>query len=291
MPAGTATARALCQRIGRIVLDVFTCPRSARGGWPMSLLEVRDLSRSFGSGRQTVQAVKSVSFDVDRGAILAVVGESGSGKTTLARMLLGLLEPSAGHIHLGGRDVTHLYGGHDRRAYWQRVQGVFQDPFASFNQFYRVGRVLEKGLDLLDHPPRDRKAAVYDTLRGVGLDPEEVVDRRPHELSGGQRQRVMMARALLVQPELLIADEPTSMLDASMRANALNLILDVRDQHHMAVVFITHDLGQAAYISDRMLVMYRGQIVEQGPPEQVLWSPTHPYTVRLMADVPRLRSA
>jgi peptide/nickel transport system ATP-binding protein len=101
----------------------------------------------------------------------------------------------------------------------------------------------------------------------------------------------MMARALLVQPELLVADEPTSMLDASMRANALNLILDVRDQHHMAVVFITHDLGQAAYISDRMLVMYRGQIVEQGPPEQVLWSPTHPYTVRLMADVPRLRSA
>jgi peptide/nickel transport system ATP-binding protein len=257
----------------------------------MSLLEVRDLSRTFGSGSQTVQAVKSVSFDVDSGSILAIVGESGSGKTTLARMLLGLLEPSAGGIRLDGRDVTHLRTGHEHRAYWQRVQGVFQDPFASFNQFYRVGRVLENGLDLLDHPPRDRKPAIYAALRGVGLEPEEVVDRRPHELSGGQRQRVMMARALLLRPQLLIADEPTSMLDASMRANALNLILDVRDEHHMAVVFITHDLGQAAYISDRMLVMYRGQIVEQGPPDQVVWSPTHPYTVRLMADVPRLRAA
>jgi peptide/nickel transport system ATP-binding protein len=257
----------------------------------MTLLEVRDLTRIFGSGGQAVSAVKAASFDVQRGEIVAIVGESGSGKTTLARMLLGLLEPTSGHVLLDGRDVTCLRSTRDRRAYWQRVQGVFQDPFASFNQFYRVGRVLEKAFDLLDAPPRDKRAALYAALVSVGLDPEEVVDRRPHELSGGQRQRLMVARALLVHPDLLIADEPTSMLDASMRANALNLILDVREQHRMAVIFITHDIGQAAHVSDRMLVMYRGEIVEQGPPAEVVWCPKHAYTARLMADVPRLQSA
>jgi peptide/nickel transport system ATP-binding protein len=254
-------------------------------------MEVRELTRTFGSGAHTVCAVDSASFTINRGETLAIVGESGSGKTTLARMILGLLEPTSGQILLDGKDVTHLHSLSDRRAYWRRVQGVFQDPFASFNQFFKVGRVLEHALSLLEQPPRDRRAAVADALECVGLDPAEVVRRRPHELSGGQRQRVMMARALLVHPDLLIADEPTSMLDASMRANVLNLILDVRDKKHMAVVFITHDIGQAAYLSDRMLVMYHGEIVEQGPPEQVLWSPTNAYTERLMADVPRLQYA
>src|SRR5215471_18206106 len=126
----------------------------------MTLLEARELTRIFGSGDQTVAAVKDASFDVRRGEILAIVGESGSGKTTLARMLLGLLEPTSGHILLDGRDVTRLRTTSDRRAFWKRVQGVFQDPFASFNQFYRVGRVLEKAFDLVEHPPRDRRAAV-----------------------------------------------------------------------------------------------------------------------------------
>jgi peptide/nickel transport system ATP-binding protein len=255
------------------------------------LMEVKDLTRTFGSGAQTVRAVNSASFYLDRGEALAIVGESGSGKTTLARMVLGLLEPTSGQILLDGKDVTHFGSRGDRRAYWRRVQGVFQDPFASFNQFFRVGRVLEHALSLLERPPRDRHAAVAEALVSVGLDPEEVVRRRPHELSGGQRQRVMMARALLLHPDVLIADEPTSMLDASMRANALNLILDARDRQHMAVLFITHDIGQAAYLSDRMLVMYHGDIVEQGPPDQVLWSPQHPYTERLMADVPKLQYA
>jgi peptide/nickel transport system ATP-binding protein len=255
-----------------------------------TLLEVKNLSRSFGTGGHVVHAVSEASFVVERGEIVAIVGESGSGKTTLARMLLGLLEPTSGQILLDAQDVTRLPSTRERRAYWRRVQGVFQDPFASFNQFYRVGRVLEGALRLLEQPPRDKRAAVNAALESVGLDPEEVVRRRPHELSGGQRQRVMMARALLVDPDLLIADEPTSMLDASMRANVLNMILDVREQHHMAVVFITHDIGQAAYLSDRMLVMYHGEIVEQGVPEQVLWSPKHEYTARLMADVPKLNT-
>jgi peptide/nickel transport system ATP-binding protein len=255
------------------------------------LLEVRDLTRTFGSGSHLVRAVDSATFSINRGDAVAIVGESGSGKTTLARMVLGLLEPSSGQLLLDGKDVTHLRSLGERRAYWRRVQGVFQDPFASFNQFFRVGRVLEHALSLLEQPPRDRRSAVAEALECVGLDPEEVVRRRPHELSGGQRQRVMMARALLVHPDLLIADEPTSMLDASMRANVLNLLLDVRDKTHLAILFITHDIGQAAYLSDRMLVMYHGQIVEQGPPDQILWAPTNAYTERLMADVPRLQSA
>ena len=257
----------------------------------MSLLQIDKLTRTFGSGSQTVRAVIDATFEVAGGEILAIVGESGSGKTTLARMLLGLLEPTSGHILLDGRDVTRMHGLKERRAYWRRVQGVFQDPFASFNQFYRVGHVLESGLHLMKEQPRDRRAAIRAALEGVGLCCDDVISSRPHELSGGQRQRVMMARALLLEPDLLVADEPTSMLDASMRANILNLILDVRARHHMAVIFITHDIGQAAYVSDRMLVMYHGEVVEQGVPDQVLWSPKHPYTERLMADVPRLQYA
>jgi peptide/nickel transport system ATP-binding protein len=257
----------------------------------LPLLQVSDLSCVFGSGATAVRAVWQASFSVDAGEVLGIVGESGSGKTTLARMLLGLQQPTAGRILLEGTDVAHLRTTAERRAYWSRVQAVFQDPFASFNQFFRVGRVLDHALHVLQHPlsAAERTRRIEAALESVGLDPSEVLPRRPHELSGGQRQRVMMARALLVEPRLLVADEPTSMLDASLRATVLNLLLDLRDRRDMAIVFITHDIGQAAYISDRLLVMYRGEIVEQGPPDQVLWAPSHAYTRRLMADVPRLR--
>jgi peptide/nickel transport system ATP-binding protein len=254
------------------------------------LLEACELDCMFGSGHGAVRAVQHASFAVERGEVVAIVGESGSGKTTLARMLLGLLEPSYGHIFLDGRDVTRLRGFGQHHAYWQRVQAVFQDPFASFNQFYRVGRVMENAAGLLAESLSglERSGRIATALECVGLDAGEVLQRWPHELSGGQRQRVMIARALLIEPQLLIADEPTSMLDASMRANVLNLLRNCAVTKSMAIVFITHDIGQAAYLSDRMLVMYRGEIVEQGVPEQVLWAPQHPYTARLMADVPRL---
>jgi peptide/nickel transport system ATP-binding protein len=254
------------------------------------LLESLDLDRVFGSGRGALRAVQHASFTVLRGEVVAIVGESGSGKTTLARLLLGLLEPSAGRLLFNGRDVTRMHGWGQRRAYWQRVQAVFQDPFASFNQFHRVGRVMESAAGLLagSLAPAERTARIAGALDCVGLEAGEVLHRWPHELSGGQRQRVMIARALLIEPELLIADEPTSMLDASMRANVLNLLRDCSVTRKMGIVFITHDIGQAAYLSDRMLVMYRGEIVEQGLPEQVLWAPKHEYTARLMADVPRL---
>src|SRR5918912_759121 len=252
------------------------------------LLQARELRKTFGHGEHAVDAVRPASFALQPGEILAVVGESGSVETTLARLLLRLLEPSGGQILLDGQDVSRL----SHKAYWRRVQAVFQDPFASFNQFFKVGTLLEQALHIVDGPltPAERRARVSDALEAVGLKPSDVLGKWPHQFSGGQRQRIMIARALLVQPQLLIADEPTSMLDASLRATILNLLLDLRGRHGMAIVFITHDLGQATYLSDRILVMYRGEIVEQGPAEQVLWSPRHAYTQRLLADVPTLNT-
>ncbi len=256
------------------------------------LLAVEGLTRVFGRGRDAVIAVDRLSFVVGQGEAVALVGESGSGKSTLARLLLRLLTPSAGRIVFEGRDATRLRGGRALRPYWRRVQAVFQDPFASFNQFYTVGRVLQKAVDLLDEalPAGGRLPRMTEALRVVGLG-EEVLAKWPHQLSGGQRQRVMVARALMLGPRLLIADEPTSMLDASMRANLLNLLLDLRRKYGMAVLFITHDIGQAYYLSDRMLVMYQGRLVEEGPAEQLLAMPRHAYTRRLLADVPTLHPA
>jgi peptide/nickel transport system ATP-binding protein len=226
------------------------------------------------------------------GDIVAVVGESGSGKSTLARLLLQLLDPTAGHILLHGRNVTMLRRSGALKAYWQKVQGAFQDPFAAFNQFYTVRRVLGKALNVLGKrvSRSERLERMQTSLIEVGLDPADVMNKWPHQLSGGQMQRVMIARALMVNPELLIADEPTSMLDASLRVTVLNLLLDLRQRHNMGILFITHDLSQASYVSDRILVMYHGELVEQGPSQQVLKDPQHAYTQRLLADVPRLRA-
>jgi peptide/nickel transport system ATP-binding protein len=257
---------------------------------PSPLLEVRDLSRTFGQGSHAIHAVDKVNFVIEPGEIVAVVGESGSGKTTLGRLLLRLLDSTGGEILYHGQDVTRLHGNGGLKRYWRGVQAVFQDPFAAFNQFYSIRRVLTRSLNVLEKhlPEKEKIERVSAALREVGLEPSEVLEKWPHQLSGGQIQRVMIARALVVNPELLVADEPTSMLDASLRVTVLNLMTDLRKQHNMGIVFITHDLGQAYYISDRVLVMYHGQIVEQGPVEQVLLNPQHDYTKRLMADVPLL---
>ncbi|MBN9386751.1 MAG: ABC transporter ATP-binding protein [Chloroflexi bacterium] len=257
---------------------------------PSPLLEVRDLSRTFGQGGHAIHAVDKVNFAIEPGEIVAVVGESGSGKTTLGRLLLRLLDSTGGEILYHGQNVTRLHAGGGLKRYWRGVQAVFQDPFAAFNQFYSIRRVLTKSLNVLEKhlPEKEKLERISAALREVGLDPSEVLEKWPHQLSGGQIQRVMIARALVVNPELLVADEPTSMLDASLRVTVLNLMTDLRKQHNMGIVFITHDLGQAYYISDRVLVMYHGQIVEQGPVEQVLLNPQHEYTKRLMADVPLL---
>lgn len=254
------------------------------------VLEVRNLERTFGSGSHAVHAVDKVSFAIQPGEILAIVGESGSGKTTLGRLLLRLLDSTGGEILYQGQNVTALHKSNELKRYWQGVQAVFQDPFAAFNQFYSIRRVLTKSLNVL--PERlsnsQKLERVSAAVSEVGLDPREVLEKWPHQLSGGQIQRVMIARALVVNPKLLVADEPTSMLDASLRVTALNLMMDLRKKHNMSIAFITHDLGQAYYMSDRVLVMYHGQIVEQGPVEEVLLNPQHEYTKRLMADVPLL---
>lgn len=252
------------------------------------LLEVSELTRSFGSGARAVAAVDHVSFSMAAGEIVALVGESGSGKSTLARVLLRLLDPTGGKFSLAGADVTRLRG-RGLKAYWRQVQAIFQDPFSSFNQFFPARRLLLNALSLLERPlsGSEHAARIEEAIHQVGLS-MDLLDKWPHQLSGGQRQRMMLARALMLRPRLLIADEPTSMLDASLRATILNLLDDLRKQYGMAVLFITHDLGQASYFSDRVLVLSRGELVEGGLTDEILWNPRHDYTRKLLADVPRL---
>jgi peptide/nickel transport system ATP-binding protein len=255
-----------------------------------ALLRVKSLTRVFGRGDDVVRAVDDVSFAVARGQITAVVGESGSGKSTLARLILRLLEPTSGEIMLEGQDATRLRRG-GLRSYWRQVQGVFQDPTAAFNSLMPVrrvmarSRVLLKGGDLVDERLDDLIVAA---LTQVGLSPEEVLQRYAHQLSGGQRQRVMIARALMTRPALLVADEATSMLDASLRVQILNVLADQRDEFGLSVMFITHDIGQACYLADRVVIMKSGRLVETGTVEDVISRPKQEYTRKLVADVPRL---
>jgi peptide/nickel transport system ATP-binding protein len=260
-----------------------------KNGHPKVLLEVNQLTRVFGSGAGAVTAVNAATFSVAERQVVAIVGESGSGKSTMARMLLRLMEPTSGTFSLDGMDATKLKGG-ELKKYWQQVQAVFQDPFSSFNQFFPIRRLLDNATGVIKGLSQtERKQRMEEALNHVGLT-LEVLDKYPHTLSGGQRQRIMMARALMLRPRLLIADEATSMLDASVRANILNLLGDIRRDLGMTVLFVTHDLGQASYVSDYMLVMYKGNLVEQGLTEDVLWNPKDDYTKRLLADVPKLHA-
>lgn len=267
---------------------------------PAALLEVRGLRKTFTSRKlfarsQPVCASRDVSFRLDRGEAVALVGESGSGKSTIARMLLRLEAPDGGEIRLAGQDVLASEPGRASLAYRGRVQMVFQDPFGSLNPVHSVGHHLER--PLLRHgrgePARrvallrpEIRARALDLLRTVGLDPpEEFIGRYPHELSGGQRQRVAIARALAVSPDLLVADEPTSMLDVSIRMGVLNILAGLKRDHGLAILLITHDLASARYLADRILVLYRGRLVEDGPSEEIVASPKHPYTRALLAAI------
>ena len=248
------------------------------------IFEADDIVKTFGSGKNVVEAVKHVSFQLEQGQVTTIVGESGSGKSTIARMVLGLLPITSGTIRFQGKDVTNLKGA-DRTAYWRDVQAVFQDPFSAFNQFFTVKRLLYRSMRLLDEKVgQDR---LEEALGHVGLD-LTVLDRYPHQLSGGQRQRIMIARALMLRPKLMVADEATSMLDASLRVNILNVLTDLRDELDMTVLFITHDIGQACYVADQVLVMEHGVMVEQGTVDEVIFNPQHDYTRKLLSDVPKL---
>jgi peptide/nickel transport system ATP-binding protein len=248
-------------------------------------LESKEITKTFGHGKHVVNAVRQVSFALEEKEVVTIVGESGSGKSTMARMVLGLLPITSGTLSFQGKDVTNLTGG-ARTEYWRDVQAVFQDPFSSFNQFFTVRRLLSRSMRLLARNVGQER--LEESLGYVGLKPADVLDRYPHQLSGGQRQRIMIARALMMRPKLLVADEATSMLDASLRVNILNVLHDLRDSLGMTVLFITHDIGQACYVADRVLVMQNGLMVEQGATDDVIFNPQHEYTQRLLSDVPRL---
>ena len=257
---------------------------------PPALLEVRGLCKRFTSGglfggARVTTAVDDVSFSVARGEVVALVGESGSGKSTIARLLLRLQQPDRGELRLDGVDVLRTEPRRASLAYRARVQMVFQDPFASLNPAHTVLHHLAR--PLLRHRRASRgevRAHAAALLATVGLQPpEEFLDRRPFELSGGQRQRVAIARALAVEPGLLIADEPTSMLDVSIRAGVLKLLAHLKEAKGLAILLITHDLVSARMLADRILVLHHGKIVEEGSGSAVIDAPRHPYTRALLA--------
>jgi peptide/nickel transport system ATP-binding protein len=256
-------------------------------------LEVTHLSKRFPAstglrGKSFVHAVDDVSFELKPGTVTALVGESGSGKSTVARLLARLYVPSDGTISFLGRDVVRDKSRSEILKYRSQVQMIFQDPFGSLNPVKTIRHHIERPLRIHNIVPSDQvDARVYELLETVGLVPARyVAEKFPHQLSGGQRQRVAIARALAVKPKVLLADEPTSMLDVSIRIGILNLMLDLKEQHEIAFLYVTHDLASARYIADDILVMYAGQIVERGPIDQVLANPLHPYTQLLLSAVP-----
>jgi peptide/nickel transport system ATP-binding protein len=252
-----------------------------------TLLEVNNLTKLYTSGyiRTTeVVGAKDVSFNMERSEIFCLVGESGSGKTTVGNIILRLIKPTSGKILLDGKNAF-LY---EKKAYWRKVQAVFQDPYSSFNFFYNVDKPLNDAFDLLEKtsPKDERKKIIRSTLETIGMNPDEIMGRYPHQLSGGQMQRILIARSLIIHPNLLVADESTSMIDASTRVAVLNELLRLKEVEKMSVLFITHDLSQAYYIGDRIAIMKDGEIIEQGSVTDVIFHSKHPYTKNLVSSVP-----
>ncbi len=261
------------------------------------LLRTEGLTKHFKIGsalsRLTLHAVDDVSLDIGEREIVALAGESGSGKSTIARLLAKLYKPTSGEIYFQGQSVSRLRSRADTLRYTGLVPMVFQDPFSSINPVLRISHGVRRGLKL--HRPElsaaQRHAEAERVFEVVGLTPAgEVLHRFPHELSGGQRQRVGFAQALALRPKLILADEPVSMLDVSIRIGLLNLMAQLRDEEGVSILYITHDIASARYIADRLIVMYAGQIAESGPVEEVLAAPKHPYTQLLLSAVPDPRA-
>ncbi|MBN2551929.1 MAG: ABC transporter ATP-binding protein [Spirochaetales bacterium] len=256
------------------------------------LVEIRDLVKEFyGRGllarkRGAFKAVDRVSFDIRKNTIFGLVGESGCGKTTVSRALLYLDPPTSGQVLFDGATIGEL-SGKALRGYRRRMQIVFQDPNSALNPKMKIGSSLEEGLINLGVSKPQRLKRVEEMLELVGITPSHQ-DRYPHEFSGGQKQRIVVARALTMQPDFLVLDEPVSNLDVSIQAQIINLLLDLKERLSLTYLFISHDLNLVAYISDRIAVMYRGRIVELGSTEQIMERPVHPYTLKLFSASPSL---
>jgi peptide/nickel transport system ATP-binding protein len=250
------------------------------------LLSVEHLVVEHGTGASRVHAVSDVSFDVKRGETLGLVGESGCGKSTLARAVLQLFRPTSGKVVFEGVDLVRESGERLRRLR-RRVQLIFQDPMASLNPRRRIGDIIAEPLVIAGISDRgERESRVRAVLHAVGLDPDLVMRRRPHEFSGGQCQRISIARALVLEPELIVCDEPVSALDVSIRAQILNLLEDMKARYGLTLIFIAHDLAVVKAVSDRVAVMYLGKLCEIGPAGQVFEAPAHPYTTLLLEAIP-----
>jgi peptide/nickel transport system ATP-binding protein len=266
-----------------------TDPRD-RGGVQQPLLTVKDLKKHFpvkGAGGRSVRAVDGVSFEVRKGETLGVVGESGCGKSTLARLLLHLIRPDSGELVFDG-DPVDQPRGISVSALRRQVQMVFQDSYSSLNPRMPIRDSVAFGPFVQDHPMAEARTIASTMLAKVGLNPDQFGPRYPHELSGGQKQRVNIARALATEPRMVILDEPVSALDKSVEAQVLNLLRALKRQFNLTYVFISHDLNVVHYISDRVLVMYLGKVVELGPVDEIFSAPRHPYTRALLASQPSM---
>ncbi len=256
----------------------------------MYIFELKNVTKEFGKdffSKKRIKAVNDVSFKIKKGEILSLIGESGSGKTTIGKMILRLLKPTQGKLLFYGKDIFNT-PGMNVKEYYRKVQGIFQDPFSSFNTLFKVDRVFHMIFDIFYPGEKNRMDKIEKVIKDVGMNPKDVLGKYPHQLSGGQLQRLLIARALLMEVELLVADELISMLDASTRIDILNLLREIAVGRGMSILFITHDLSLGYYISDTSLIMYKGEIVEMGNTVKVYKNPVHPYTKMLLDSVPKI---
>jgi peptide/nickel transport system ATP-binding protein len=259
-------------------------------GEETAYLSGRGVTKVFGFGGQKTVAVDHVDFDFHESEVISIVGESGSGKTTLAKMLLGLLSLTEGEVYFQGK-LRDISSGRKKREYWKSIQAIFQDPFSAYNIFRKIDSVLLDCINMRGgrRLPREQKEELMAEACGfVNLKWEELTNKYPFELSGGQQQRLMIARIFLLKPKILMADEPTSMIDACSRATILDMLMNLRDEVGMTVIFITHDIGLAYYVSDTVYIMEHGKFVESGTADEVILNPKEVYTQRLINDVPKI---
>lgn len=248
------------------------------------------VTKIFGFGDSKTVAVDHVNFDFYEGEIISIVGESGSGKTTLSKMLLGLISVTEGDVSFQGKP-RDIKSHKKKKEYWKGIQAIFQDPFSSYNIFHKIDAVLLDCINMRGGRslPYEKKVEMMtEACSFVNLKFEELTNKYPFELSGGQMQRLMIARIFLLKPKILLADEPTSMIDACSRATILDMLLKLRDEINMTIIFITHDIGLAYYISDSVYIMEHGKFVEHGPADDVILHPKAEYTKRLISDVPKI---